>query len=78
MTEDWRGEHFIRKRASRWKHMIAGREQKTKQRIRSLLRCGYGTEDIALRLKIAVSKVREEVSTLRARGNLRRVLGLGR
>ena len=45
--------------------------------VRHLLSCGYGVEDIAIRLHAAPDDVRRVVADLRARGVLRRIWSKG-
>ncbi len=45
-------------------------------RVASLLRDGFGVEDIAIRMKCSTADVRREVEILRNEGRLRDVLGL--
>lgn len=45
-------------------------------RVASLLRDGFGVEDIAIRMKCSTADVRREVEILRSEGRLRDVLGL--
>ena len=47
-----------------------------RQAVAELLGQGFGVEDIALRLKIGASEIRDEISRLRESGKLRAVLGL--
>lgn len=45
-------------------------------RVASLLRDGFGVEDIAIRMKCSTADVRREVEILRSEGRLRDILGL--
>lgn len=45
-------------------------------RVASLLRDGFGVEDIAIRMKCDAYDVRREVEILRSEGRLRDILGL--
>jgi len=55
--------------------MTAQRNSNWQANVRTLLRQGYGVEDIALRLKCEADEVRREVAILRAEGWLSRAFG---
>lgn len=54
--------------------MTAQRNSNWQQKVRSLLRQGYGVEDIAVMHKCDVAAVRAEVSILRQEGRLAEIV----
>lgn len=55
----------------------AQRNSNWQANVRTLLREGYGVEDIARRLRCSAENVRREVEILRAEGWLKRTFGGG-